>query len=136
MDDFAKLYDTEHMLNWFADEPYAAIRSNMEEMLGQQVAGSRLNSFTVTSEPQWLTGGRRDGADDNQVILVRSAVAFEFAMSVEAQGKKYQLSGVYTWAAVHLDQPGKHKHRVWMDLDGNLATFGADGELKNRVYFE
>jgi hypothetical protein len=43
---------------------------------------------------------------------------------------------VFTWVAAHLDQPGQHKHRVWMDIDGTLATFGSEGELKRRVYFE
>ncbi len=136
VDNFTKLQQTEHMLKWFAEEPYAAIRSSVEDMLKQQVAGSRLTTFTVLSEPQWLTGAVPSDADANKVILVRSAVAFEFGLSVESQGQSHRLSGVYTWAAVHLDQPGQHKHRVWMDLGGTLATFGSEGELKTRVYFE
>jgi hypothetical protein len=67
---------------------------------------------------------------------VRSGVAFEFDLSVESGGQSYQLSGVFTWVAVHLDKPGQHKHRVWMDLSGTLVQFGSEGELKTRVYFE
>lgn len=136
MDDFTKLKQTEHMLNWFADEPYAAIRSSVEDMLREQVADSRLASFSVLSEPQWLTGARPSDSDSTKAILVRSAVAFEFQLVVESQGQSHQLSGIFTWAAVHLDKPGQHKHRVWIDLDGTLAAFGSEGELKNRVYFE
>jgi hypothetical protein len=136
VDDFAKLKETEHMLQWFADEPYAAIRSSIEDMLKQQVADSRLTELRVLSEPQWLTGARPSDADSSKAILVRSAVAFEFGLSVESHGQSHQLSGVFTWAAVHLDQPGQHKHRVWIDLDGTLAMFGSEGELKSRVYFE
>jgi hypothetical protein len=136
MDDFAKLKETEHMLQWFADEPYAAIRSNVEDMLKQQVADSHLTSFRVLSEPQWLTGARPSDTDSSKAILVRSAVAFEFGLSVQSRGQSHQLAGVFTWAAVHLDQPGQHKHRVWIDLDGSLVTFGSEGELKSRVYFE
>src|SRR5438552_1652702 len=97
---------TEHMLKWFAEEPYAAIRSGVEDMLKQQVADSRLTTFTVLSEPQWLTGAVPSDADANKAILVRSAVAFEFGLSVESQGQSHRLSGVYTWASGHQVQPG------------------------------
>lgn len=136
LDDFAKLKETEHMLQWFADEPYAAIRSSVENMLKQQVDDSLLSEFRVLSEPQWLTGARPSADDSSKSILVRSGVAFEFGLSVASRGQSHQLSGVFTWAAVHLDQPGRHTRRVWIDLDGTLATFGSEGELKNRVYFE
>jgi hypothetical protein len=136
VDDFAKLKETDHMLQWFADEPYAAIRSSVENMLKQQVSDSRLMELRVLSEPQWLTGARPSDNDSSKSILVRSGVAFEFGLSVESQGQSHQLSGVFSWAAVHLDQPGQHKHRVWIDLGGTLAKFGSEGELKSRVYFE
>lgn len=136
MDDFSTLEKTEHMLRWFADEPYAAIRSSVEDILKQQVADSRLTTLRVLSEPQWLTGARPSDDDSTKAILVRSGVAFEFRLSVESRGQVHELSGVFTWVAVHLDQPGQHKHRVWMDIDGTMATFGSEGELKNRVYFE
>jgi hypothetical protein len=136
VDDFAKLRKTEHMLRWFADDPYAAIRSSVVDMLREQVTDSQLVAFRVLSEPQWLSGARPSDTDSSKAILVRAAVAFEFGLSVASQGELHQLSGVFTWAAAHLDQPGKHKHRVWMDIDGTLATFGSDGELKTRVYFE
>ncbi len=91
-DDFTKLQATEHMLKWFADEPYAAIRSSVEDVLRQQVADSRLRAFTVLSEPQRLTGARPSEKDSSQAILVRSAMAFEFGLSVESQGQLHQLS--------------------------------------------
>ena len=124
------------MLQWFVDEPYAALRSSVEDMLKQQVADSRLTTLRVLSEPQWLTGARPSDADSSKSIVVRSGVAFEFGLTVESRGRSHQLSRVFTWVAVHLDKPGQHKHRVWMDLDGTLARFGSEGELKTRVYFE
>ena len=136
MDDFAKLKKTEHMLRWFADEPYAAIRSSVEDMLREQVADSRLTTFRVLSEPQWLTGARRPDAESSEAILVRSGVAFEFGLTVESDGQSQQLSGVFTLVAVDLDKPGQHKHRVWMDLAGTLEQLGSEGELMTRVYFE
>src|SRR5204863_8144725 len=128
VDDFAKLKETEHMLQWFSDEPYAAIRSSVEDMLKQQVADSRLKELRVLSEPQWLTGALPSDADSSKAILVRSGVAFEFGLTVESRGQSHQISGVFTWVAVHLDKPGQHKHRVWMDLDGPLERFGSEGE--------
>jgi hypothetical protein len=105
-------------------------------MLREQAADSRLTEFRVLSEPEWLTGARPSDTDSSKAIVVRSAVAFEFGLAVESQGQSHQLAGVFTWAAVHLDQPGKHKHRVWIDLNGTLTAFGSEGELKSRVYFE
>jgi hypothetical protein len=69
-------------------------------------------------------------------ILVRSGVAFEFELTAETQGRSHPLTGVFTWAGIDLDQPGQHKHRVWLDLKGTLAEFGSEGELAARIYFE
>ena len=124
------------MLKWFADEPYVAIRSNVENTLKQQVADSRLLTFRVLSKPQWLTGARPSDSDKSQAILVRSGVAFEFELTAETQGQSHRLTGVFTWVGVDLDKPTQHKHRVWLDLDGKLDEFGAEGELKTRIYFE
>jgi hypothetical protein len=135
--DVAKLKDTEHMLRWIAgDNPYEALRASIEQTLKEQVPDSRLKEFVVLSNPDWLTGAIPTEEDRTKAILARCAVAFEFALSVESAGESHRLSGVFTWAAVNLNQPGKHKNRLWMDLDCTLATFGSDGELKNRVYFE
>ena len=95
-DDFAKLRETEHMLKWFADDPRTAIRSNVEEMLKQQVADSRHTTLRVSSKPQWLTGALPSESDSGKAILVRSGVAFEFALTVESRGQPHQLSGVFT----------------------------------------
>jgi hypothetical protein len=136
MDDFTPLKKTEHMLRWLTDEPYAAIRSIVEEILKEQVANSSPVEFRVTSEPQWLTGARPHNTDKTKSILVRTGVAFEFTLTVDSPGHSEELSGVFTWVGVHLDQPGKHKQRRWMDIGGTLATFGSTGELKTRVYLE
>jgi hypothetical protein len=124
------------MLQWFADEPYDAIRSHVESTLRQQVPDSRLLTFRVTSEPQWLTGARPSDDDKSKAILVRAGVAFEFSLTAETKGQSYPLTGVFTWAGIDLDKPGQHKHRVWLDLKGTLEKFGSEGELKLRIYFE
>ena len=123
------------MLRWFADEPYAAIRASVEDMLKEQVADSCLKSIKVLSDPDWLTGARPSETDETKAILVRCGVAFEFNLTVESQGCSHSLSGVFTWVVVKLDQPGHHQQRIWLDLGGGLAQFGAEGELKTRVYF-
>lgn len=136
MNDFAKLKETEHMFEWFPSEPYTAIRFSIEDILKQQSADSRLTTLKVLSEPQWLTGAVPSDGDRDKLKIVRSGVAFEVGLTVESQGQSHKLKGVFTWVAVHLDKPGQQKQRAWLDLDGDLKTFGAEGELKTRVYFE
>ena len=137
MDDFSKLSSTEHMLKWLSDDPFNAIRTEVESILRQQVPGARLTKFCVTSEPQWLTGGRPDDDDPDKVILVRTGVAFEFFLVVqEPIGPVHELQGTYSWVGIHLDDPIEGKFRVWLDLDATLETQGAEGELMGRMYFE
>jgi hypothetical protein len=137
MNDFSKLQPTEHMLKWLAEDPYAAIYTEVEQILNKQVPGSQLLSFEVTSDPQWLTGGRRSEDNPNQVILVRTGVAFAFTLQVrEPAGPTHKLHGVYSWVGTHLDEPANRKQRVWFDLDVSLETYGSAGELKSRLYFD
>ena len=136
MHDFARLKPTEHMLKWLAASPYDAILNEIEEILQQQVPGSQVRSLTVTSDPQWLTGARRQ-ENSQQAILTRTGVSFEFDLTVEApHSVEHRLHGVFSWAGVHLDEPEKAKMRVWFDLDATLETHGASGALQERIYFE
>ena len=72
---FSKLQPTEHMLEWLSEDPYMSICAEIEQGLQQQVPGSQLTSFCVTSNPQWLTGAKPD-QDPSEMILVRTGVAF------------------------------------------------------------
>lgn len=134
MDNFEKLHQTEHMLKWLDDDPYNSIRSEVEDILQQQVAGSVLNFFRVSSDPQWLTGARKREDGSNKAILVRVGVAFEFELSVDGEGETHELKGVFTWAGFDLDDPVNRRRQVWFDINGDLATFGSDGELVTRIY--
>jgi hypothetical protein len=137
MNDFSKLQSTEHMLRWLAAEPYVSICSEVEHILQQQVPGSRLISFHVTSDPHWLTGARPSDEHRNKAILVRSGVAFEFDLTVgEPTGQTHELQGVFSWVGVHLDNPEKIDQRIWFDLNATLETHGSNGELKVRMYFD
>ncbi|OAM33792.1 hypothetical protein A7Q01_02345 [Eikenella sp. NML96-A-049] len=79
-DNFQLLDDTRHMLQWFADEPYAEIRRSIESILREHVADSRLLDFTVTSPPDWLTVGAHSESNPEAVTVNRTAVAFEFCL--------------------------------------------------------
>jgi hypothetical protein len=135
IDDFSKLQQTEHMFKWLADAPFQAIRDQIESILQQQVPDSELKTLRIISEPQWLSGVKKLDANDSKAILVRAATAFEFSLSVETNGEIVELSGVFSWAAVGLDQPEQRQDRNWFDINGTLETFGTEGELKERVYF-
>lgn len=136
MDDFTKLKASEHMLRWLADDPYAAIRGEVESILNRQVPGARLVAFRVASDPQWLTGARPSETNPKKAILVRTGVAFAFSLLVnEPSGTSHELSGVYSWVGVHLDDPQETQQRIWLDLNGLLDEFGSEGALKQRMYF-
>lgn len=136
MDDFSKLKPTEHMLLWLADDPYGAMRAEVERKLAEQVPGSRLTAFRVASEPQWLTGARPLDENPEKALLIRTGVAFAVTLEVHAPtGEAFELCGIYSWVGVHLDDLENARQRIWFDLDGSLDTFGAEGELKQRMYF-
>lgn len=124
------------MLKWLADKPYGFILESVADMLNKQVEGSVLQSFTVTSEPDWLTGLLPIEGDADNKKLTRAGCAFEIAMYVQATDKLHHLTGVYSWVAVHIDEPAKIKQRVWLDLDKTLPEIGTQGKLKERIYFE
>ncbi len=133
-DHFQALEHTRHMLQWLADEPYAAIRRSVEGLLREQVADSRLLDFAVSAEPEWLTAATRSESEPNIVTVRRAAVAFEFCLHVSGGGQTHELRGVYTWAAWHLDRPvQEQKQQVWLDLGGTLAEFGENGKLRERL---
>ncbi|MBH5328526.1 hypothetical protein H9Q10_02410 [Eikenella sp. S3360] len=133
-DNFQLLDDTRHMLQWLAAEPYAEIRASIESILRDQAADSRLLDFAVTSPPDWLTAAARSAGEPGIVAVSRTAVAFEFRLHVSSGGRTHELSGVYSWAAWHLDgKGGEPSQQVWFDLGGTLAEFGENGKLRERL---
>lgn len=131
---FDKLLPTEHMLKWLANKPYGFILETLTNMLNQQVAGSIIQFFEVTSEPDWLTG-LLPAKEKDQGIVTRVGCAFEFRMDVQVANETYHLTGVYSWVGVHLDEPTKSRQKTWLDIDKTLEHVGGTGELKERVYF-
>ena len=130
---FKKLDDTKHMLEWFSEEPYVEILQSVEQMYIKQESSSNLLEFNVVSEVQWLSAGRKT-KDANQVILVRAGVAFLSEFTLKDNNGTYHLKGVFTWVARGLDT--EVKQQKWMDLDGTLEEFGSNGILNDRIYIE
>ena len=124
------------MLDWLADDPFAEIRKSVAHVLRLKVAEAQLIELRVTSAPQWLTGARPTEGDASKVIVVRAGVAFECELTVRSLWETSEMTGVFTWVGVQLDRGGRGRHRVWLDLDGTLATLGTEGELKTRLYFD
>jgi len=129
---FTKLDNTIHMLEWFSEEPYQKILDIIEKMYIKQVPSTKLLDFTVVSDPQWLSGGRK--TEDDKVILVRAAVAFSCEFILQDNNGTYNLKGVFSWVGTELDKA--RNQQQWMDLDGTLEEFGSDGLLKARIYSE
>ncbi len=134
---FDQLDDTRHMLEWFHPEPIRELIASIEEILANQVSGSRLTKLHVTDKPHWLTGLKRQNENDEKGILVRVGLCFAFVLNVlSPDAINHELSGTYTWVSVNMDEPGNIKQRTWFDIDGTLEELGSKAELSNRVYFE
>ncbi|WP_101789074.1 hypothetical protein [Nonomuraea indica] len=132
-DDFTPLTDPDHWLGWLGDDPAAAVRASIAEILGEQVPGSVLEWIKVLGTPEFLTGGRRDPDDPDKVVVVRAALALPFALSVcPPGGERSVLQGVFSWAAAGLDRPGGRRDSVWFDLGAGLEE--ATGLLRDRIY--
>lgn len=132
--DFSLFDETKHMLAWLADEPERMILETVSEMIGEQVPGAVVHQFIVTEKPQWLTRGRKDEDDEEQMILVGTGTAFAVTFSIEEpSGKMATVSGVFTVVAYDMDQ-AERSTRVWFDLNGTLEEFGSEGSLALRLY--
>ena len=137
MHDFTKLRPTEHMLAWLGAESCEAIAAEVERILQEQVPGTQLTEFRVTSDPHWITGARPDPQEPRQAILVRTGTAFEFELrAVDPGGREHRFGGVFTCVAVGLDDPPNGRSRVWFDIGATLETHGDPGELQLRVQLE
>ncbi|MRM83152.1 hypothetical protein D1003_04840 [Riemerella anatipestifer] len=128
---FQKLKSTRHMLEWLSEEPFDAILSSVEEMFCEQRADTKLLSFKVTSEPQWLTGGKKV-EESQEMIVVRCGVAFSCEFILKNGNEEHLLKGVFSWVGIHMDTQPTTK--MWMDLDGTLEEFGKEGRLMERIY--
>jgi hypothetical protein len=99
------------MLRWLADDPLGTLRKEFETILNQQVpVGSVLLGLRVQGEPEWLTGAVRTNNDPSKATLVRTGLAFEFALSVRTpDGATDDLAGVFTWVGVNLNDRERGK---------------------------
>lgn len=131
-DDFTRLAEMDHFWHWLPDEPAAAVRASLTNLLTQQVPGAVLEWVKVTDTPEVVTGGRRVPDDPNQILLVRTALAVPFALSVTSpDGRREVLWGVFTWVASGLDGANR-RDRVWLDLGAGIGW--AKEQLSARVY--
>ncbi|MFI2077623.1 hypothetical protein [Streptomyces triculaminicus] len=132
-DNFSKLTDSEHWLDWLGDQPAVAVRDSIAQILDEQVPGAVLEWTKVLDAPRYLTAGRPQPDDESNVIVTRASIALSFALSVTSPGHKREiLQGAFSWVAAGLDQPGNRKDRVWLDLRADLDW--AETELRNRIY--
>lgn len=122
---FNMLNASYHMLQWLADAPYAHICYNIEQLLRQKMADSRLLDIAATSMPQWQTVEVREEENGQTTAASRTGMAFEFVLHVSGNGQTHKLTGVYTWAGSRLNRPpAEQRQRVWLDLNSTLADFG------------
>lgn len=135
--DFSKLEETKHMLEWLTPAPYDAIVAIIKGMLNEQVDGTEVSQFSVDTDPQWLTAGFQSEEEEGQMVVSRCAVAFAFSLAATPpEQDDVDVRGIFTWAISGLEDREKAQQRYWMDLEGSMDDFGSEGHLKERLYFD
>ena len=123
--DFQLLGSSYSMLQCLDYTPYQHICRNIEQLLRQKMADSRLLDIAATSMPQWQTVEVLEEENGQTVAVSRTGMAFEFVLHVSGNGQIHQLTGVYTWSGSRLNRPpAEQRQRIWLDLNGTLADFG------------
>jgi hypothetical protein len=132
-DDFGALESPDHWLGWLPAEPSSAVRQSIENILTGQVPGSVVEWIKIVAEPAFLTGGTRLPDDPSSVVVSRAGLAAPFAVGVLPPGGRREiLTGVFSWVAVGLDEPGARLDRIWFDL--GMTRDHAERLLRERVY--
>jgi hypothetical protein len=130
-DDFTKLSNSNHWLDWLGDDPGATIRKSVAEIVDEQVPGATVRWMKITDEPRYLTSGRRAPDDPDKLIVTRAALAAAFAIGVDAPSRNYEiLWGAYSIAVVGLDRT-ETRSQVWFDLWTALDQ--AEQHLRARI---
>ncbi|MCP2322059.1 hypothetical protein HDA40_000566 [Hamadaea flava] len=129
-DDFSHLTEADHWLDWMGEDPAAAIRESVLEVLQDQVPDASLRWMKIVAEPRFLTAGRPAPDDPDKLIVTRAALALSFGLGVDS-GDSYEiLWGVFSVAVVGLDEPAG-RSRVWFDLWADLDE--AEEQLPDRI---
>jgi hypothetical protein len=132
-DDFTKLESPDHWLGWLPDQPGRSVRTALEEILAEQVAGAAVDLVKIVEEPVFLTVGVRSSSAPDRLIVRRAAIAVVFALGVRAPERRPEiLTGAFSWAAVGLDLPGGRRDRTWLDL--GMSREHAEELLRHRVH--
>jgi hypothetical protein len=132
-DDFSRLESPDHWLGWLPDTPAAAVRSQIEEILGGQVPGSAVEWLKIVDEPAFLTTALKAGDDIEHPVINRTSLAVIFALAVRTpSGHREILTGAFTWVAAGLDAPGERRDRLWLDF--GMQREQAAELLKERIY--
>ncbi|GAA4204077.1 hypothetical protein [Actinocatenispora rupis] len=130
-DDFTALTDGGHWLDWLGDDPAAALRQSVAEILDEQVPGAAVRWMRITEEPRYLTAGRRRPEDPDRIVVTRAALAAPFAVGVDSPDRFDVLWGVHSIAVAGLDRPDGATSRVWFDLWTDADT--AEEQLRERI---
>ena len=129
--DFKKLEQTQHMLEWLSENPFQEMIIALENMFTQQSATTKLLSFKISGEPEWLTGAKKVEKSE-QMVLVRVGLAVPCDFTLKDQTGIHHLSAIFTWVGTDLDQ--HPKTQMWVDLDQTIQDYCANGKLKSRIY--
>lgn len=119
-DDLELLTKADHWLGWLGEQPGRAVRDRIEELLGEQVEGAKVEWLKIIAEPKFLTGGKPLADDPGKAQVVRTALAAEFGLSVvQPDGRRDVLTGVFSLAVAGMDEPTA-REQSWLDLGESI----------------
>jgi hypothetical protein len=131
-DDFGIFAETTHMF-FGVDEPFAMLRSELEDMFRQQIASSRINAIKTVGEPKFLTMGHRLEGDEDKVVVTHYGVCFQCSIDVETDDhREPELWCTMTVAFGDLDQPGDERMQAWMDIGGDADAAFEEEAFKGK----
>lgn len=131
--DFSQLKQREYLLVKLSDNPYDEILRQVNRLLNEQITGSRLLNFCVSSHPRHQIHSINDDEfSGKRRIITHIGVEFEYQLSMMVDDKIQQQTGVFTWVGYHLNTQNKST-KAWLDINQSLGDF-VFGTLSERMH--
>lgn len=107
--------------------------TELTRLLYTKIPGTRLTSFVVSHVPEVICAGKE--SEDGVVEISKFVITIPFTGSTCAPSYSITpLAGIFSWIITDVGMPELVRSRFWLDVSGDLATFGAEGELISRLY--
>lgn len=132
-DDFRPFAASEHMFFGLKD-PYATIREEILGVLRQQVPETRLHRIVMRGEPKHLTLGRAAEGEPGMLIVAHFAFCLQATLDVTHDEGREVLPATATFLFCDVDQPGRERMQVRLDVLEDADPAFAEGVFRQRFH--